>query len=141
MLVPYFAGERTPDLPDATATMRGMSLSSATRPNVARASIEGMLCGLADGLAAITTLGVAAERILLIGGAAQNRAVQHIAAQVFPIPVTVPEPGEYVAAGAARQAGWAITGDLPPWSTPTASRYDVDYRPHIRAGYRAATMA
>ncbi len=50
VLQPYFEGERTPNLPDATATLFGMTLASTTRANLARAAIEGMLCGLADGL-------------------------------------------------------------------------------------------
>ena len=54
-----------------------------------------------------------AERMLLIGGAAQNPAVRAIAAQVFDVPVVVPEPGEYVADGAARQAAWVLTGAAP----------------------------
>ena len=75
VLQPYFEGERTPNLPDATASLFGMTLASTTRPNLARAAIEGMLCGLADGLDAIRAQGVEAHRILLIGGAAQNEAV------------------------------------------------------------------
>ena len=110
VLVPWFEGERTPNRPDATASLTGMTLASTTRPNLARAAIEGMLCGLADGLDAVRAQGVAAARILLIGGAAQNPAVQAIAAQVFDVPVVVPEAGEYVAAGAAVQAAWALTG-------------------------------
>ena len=120
VLQPYFEGERTPNLPDATATLFGMTLSSTTRPNLARAAIEGMLSALAAGLGAVTDLGVEANRVLLIGGAAQNPAVQQIAAQVFGLPIDVPLPGEYVAAGAARQAGWALTGELPAWSTEIA---------------------
>ena len=50
VLVPYFEGERTPNLPDATASLSGMTLASTTRENLARAAVEGMLCGLADGL-------------------------------------------------------------------------------------------
>jgi len=121
VLQPYFEGERTPNLPDATATLFGLTLASTTRPNLARAAIEGMLSALADGLGAVTDLGVEATRVLLIGGAAQNLAVQQIAAQVFGLPVDVPRPGEYVAAGAARQAGWALTGELPAWSTEIAA--------------------
>ena len=104
VLQPYFAGERTPNLPEATASVFGMTLASTTRPNLARAAIEGMLCGLADGLDAVTAQGVAVSRILLIGGAAQNPAVRAIAAQVFAAPVVVPTPGEYVADGGAAQA-------------------------------------
>ena len=59
VLVPYFEGERTPNLPSATATLAGLTLASTTRPNLARAAIEGMLCGLAAGLDAIRALGVA----------------------------------------------------------------------------------
>ena len=58
VLQPYFEGERTPNLPDATATLFGMTLASTTRENLARAAIEGMLCGLADGLDAVRGVGV-----------------------------------------------------------------------------------
>jgi xylulokinase len=125
VLQPYFEGERTPNRPDATASLFGMTLASTSRENLARASVEGMLCGLADGLAALRSRGVVARRILLIGGAAQNPAVSYIASEVFDVPVSVPEPGEYVAAGAARQAGWALTGELPAWSTAIAIEHPV----------------
>ncbi|MGD4944109.1 FGGY-family carbohydrate kinase, partial [Xanthomonas citri pv. citri] len=134
---PYFEGERTPNRPDATATFFGMTLASTTRENVARAAIEGMLCALTDGLDAVTRLGVSAERILLIGGAAQNPAVQQIAARVFQVPIDGPEPGEYVAAGAARQAGWALTGELPAWSTPVQTHFESDFDAEVIAHYRA----
>ncbi|HXH35598.1 MAG TPA: FGGY family carbohydrate kinase [Plantibacter sp.] len=116
VLQPYFEGERTPNLPDATATLFGMTLESTTRVGLARAAIEGLLCGLADGLDAVLSQGVVAERILLIGGAAQNPAVQTIARDVFAVPVVVPAPGEYVADGGAVQAAWALTGERPNWA-------------------------
>jgi len=137
VLQPYFEGERTPNLPDATATLFGLTLAGTTRPNLARAAIEGMLSALADGLGAVTALGVEARRILLIGGAAQNSAVQQIAAQVFGLPVDVPLPGEYVAAGAARQAGWALTGALPAWSTEIATSLPAATEPVIAEQYAA----
>ena len=137
VLQPYFEGERTPNLPDATATLFGMTLASTTRANLARAAIEGMLAALADGLAALTAQGVEAKRILLIGGAAQNPAVQAIAAEVFGLPVDVPEPGEYVAAGAARQAAWALTGVAPDWSTPIAANLTPAPQPVITEQYAA----
>lgn len=137
VLQPYFEGERTPNLPDATATLFGMTIDSTTRQNLARAAIEGMLSALADGLAALQRNGVVAERILLVGGAAQNAAVQAIAAQVFEVPVVIPTPGEYVAAGAARQAAWALTQTLPDWELDLAGSPDVDYRPIILEQYRA----
>jgi xylulokinase len=137
VLQPYFEGERTPNLPDATATLFGMTLAATTRENLARAAIEGMLSGLADGLDAVRAHGVSAERILLVGGAAQNAAVAAIAAQVFDAPVVVPEPGEYVAAGAAVQAAWALTGERPAWPVSLAAEPAQDTRPLIRAQYSA----
>ncbi|MET0590812.1 MAG: xylulokinase [Naasia sp.] len=137
-LVPYFEGERTPNLPDATATLSGMTLASATRPNLARAAVEGLLGGLAAGLDAVRAAGVREERILLIGGASQNAAVRRIAAQVFDAPVEVPAPGEYVASGAAVQAGWALTGSRPEWTVETLDRPAADFHPEIREGYSRA---
>ena len=136
VLQPYFEGERTPNLPDATATLFGMTLANTTRPCLARAAIEGLLCGLADGLDAMRDRGVGVDRILLIGGAAQNEAVSTIAAQVFDVPVVIPDPGQYVALGAAVQAEWCLTGAMP---APPAHAEVVrsETRPEIREGYRA----
>jgi xylulokinase len=137
VLVPYFVGERTPNRPDATASLLGMTPGTTDRAHLARAAVEGMLCALADGLAAVERTGVTVERLLLIGGAAQNEAVRVVAAQVFGREVLVPEPGEYVAAGAARQAAWVVTGDLPGWSIPTTS-IPADPHPEVLERYRAA---
>ncbi|MBI5160823.1 MAG: xylulokinase [Micrococcales bacterium] len=135
VLLPYFAGERTPNLPDATASLLGLTLTSTTRENLARAAVEGMLCGLADGLDAVLAQGVPVRRLLVIGGAAQSPAVQRIAAQVFEVPVEVPEPAEYVAGGAAAQAAWALTGERPAWPLATAARPDDATEPVIRQQY------
>ncbi|ABK03810.1 xylulokinase [Arthrobacter sp. FB24] len=116
-LVPYFEGERTPNLPHATGSLHGATLASYTRANLARAAVEGVVCSLADGLAALQAQGVTAARIILVGGGAQSAAVQQIAASVFDLPVVVPEPGEYVADGAARQAAAVLTGRWPEWDS------------------------
>ncbi|PJJ71077.1 xylulokinase [Diaminobutyricimonas aerilata] len=141
VLQPYFEGERTPNLPDATATLFGMTLASTTRENLARAAIEGLLCGLADGLDAVRGQGVVAQRILLVGGAAQNEAVARIAAQVFDVPVVVPEPAEYVALGAAAQAAWALSGSRPEWHVQVSAEPAPDHRPVIREQYAAHRAA
>ncbi|WP_040167524.1 xylulokinase [Microbacterium gorillae] len=140
VLVPWFEGERTPDLPDAQASLSGLTLANTTRANLARAAIEGVLCGLANGLEAIRTLGVAPERILLIGGAAANPAVSGIAAQVFDRDVVVPAPAEYVALGAARQAASVLAGAWVEWPVDTKRTIAAATVPDIRAQYdRAAT--
>ena len=114
VLVPYLEGERTPNRPDSAGALHGLTLANSTPAHLARAAVEGMLCGLADGLDALTTLGVPVERILLIGGGARSEAVRALAPAVFGKPVTVPPAGEYVADGAARQAAWALSGAAEP---------------------------
>jgi len=141
VLQPYFEGERTPNLPDATATLFGMTLATTTRTGLARAAIEGLLCGLADGLDAVRAAGVDARRILLIGGAAQNPAVAAIAAQVFDVPVVVPDPGEYVALGAAVQAAWVLDGARPSWPIAITAEPAPDPHPEIRTAYAANAAA
>lgn len=135
VLVPYFEGERTPNLPHARASLHGLTLASSTRANIARAACEGMLSGLGAGLDAVRAVGVAARRLLLIGGAAQSRAVQAVAAQVFDAPVVVPAAGEYVAAGAAAQAAWVLSGERPCWPLQLVAEPPPDHRPEIRQRY------
>lgn len=138
VLVPYFEGERTPNLPDATATLSGLTLANTTRANLARAAVEGMLGGLGAGLDAVRAQGARVDRVLLIGGAAASPAVQAIAAQVFDAPVEVPSPGEYVADGAARQAATVLTGEPPAWPVELSAAPSPDLRPLIGEQYAAA---
>jgi xylulokinase len=138
VLLPYFEGERTPNLPDATATLSGLTLASTTRENFARAAIEGMLCGLADGLDAIARHGLHPRRLLLVGGAARSRAVPAIASAVLGLPVVVPEPGEYVARGAARQAAGVLLGASPEWPLSVHASVEHPSQPDVRAAYAAA---
>jgi len=118
VLVPYLQGERTPDRPDATGSLLGLTLSGTTPENLARAAVEGLWCGLADGLDALRAQGAVVRRVLLVGGAAAAPAVREIGARVLGVPVDVPPAEEYVALGAARQAAWVLCpgGDPPAWS-------------------------
>lgn len=138
VLIPYFEGERTPNLPDAKASINGLSLKNNTRSNLARAAIEGMLCGLADGLAALLDAGVAAKRIILVGGAAGNKAVQEIAAEVFGLDILIPRPGEYVAHGAAAQAASLVLGQTANWPLDGLITVPGKNAPIALQQYRAA---
>lgn len=137
-LVPYFEGERTPNLPDATGSLHGMTLANFIPENLARAAVEGIACSLADGLAALEALGIEARRVILVGGGARSEALQHAVSAVFGLPVTVPNPGEYVADGAARQAAAVLAGDWPQWADAGGSVVKAPPAPHILARYRAA---
>ncbi|MDQ4490058.1 FGGY-family carbohydrate kinase [Sinomonas sp. ASV486] len=137
-LVPYFEGERTPNLPDATGSLHGLTLHNYTRANLARAAVEGIVCSLADGLTALAAAGVMAERIILVGGGARSAAVQQAAAAIFGMPVHVPEPGEYVADGAARQAASLLLGRLPDWEAAGTATVTAPAAPGVLERYRAA---
>ena len=141
VLLPYFAGERTPDLPTATGRLVGLRVGALTPATLARAAVEGVLCGLADGLDAIRDQSVPIERVLLVGGGARSRAMQELAPTVFGVPVDVPEPAEYVALGAARQAAWVLSGaDEPPtWGSRPSRRIEAAEVPAVRAAYGAGS--
>ncbi len=127
-LLPYLTGERTPDLPEATGTLHGLTPVNMRPEHMARAAVEGMLCNLADALDRLRALDVEPRRVLLIGGAAASPLVATVARDIFGLAVTVPEPREYVALGAARQAAWALaaTADPPAWPPPPAREISAD---------------
>jgi len=57
------------------------------------------------------------------------------------VPVVVPEPGEYVADGAARQAAWVLAGgpNPPVWQLGGAPvELAGENQPGVRAQYAAA---
>ena len=136
-LLPYFEGERTPDRPNATGTLTGLSLSNSNPENVARAMIEGMLCGLVDAVSQLEAEGVEVGRILLIGGAAKNPAIAPIASSLFGKPVYLPQDGEYVADGAAKQIAWALHGSQPQWSAASMECVENKHAPAVMERYLA----
>ncbi|AKA03777.1 sugar kinase [Streptomyces noursei ZPM] len=107
VMLPYLEGERTPHLPHTAGSLHGMRRESMKPEHVARAAVEGMLCGLADALDVLRGRGVAVRRVFLLGAAAELGAVQAAAPGLFGAQVVVPQPAEYAALGAARQAAWA----------------------------------
>ena len=121
-LLPYLDGERTPQRPDAAGSLHGLT-TATTRADLARAHVEGLLFSLADAVDALAEVsGSRPQRLLLIGGAARNPAVLALAPLVFDAPVVLPDPAEYVALGAARQAAWALAGSEhpPEWPVRTS---------------------
>ncbi|MGV9712000.1 xylulokinase [Gordonia sp. NPDC003424] len=138
VMVPYFAGERSPNLPDATGSLVGITGRNWTPPNVARAAVEGLLCSLVYCRELIERQGIVVDRVLMVGGGARSEAVAATAPGLFGRSVVIPEPGEYVAIGAARQAAWALTGELPVWPIATESREVGDHTPEVYDRYRTA---
>ena len=100
VLVPHFDGERTPNRPDATGTLRGLR-PDVSPALVARATVEGVICNL---LAGADALGSTFDgRVFLVGGAAKSPAFAQVVADLVGQPVWV-VTDELVATGAAAQA-------------------------------------
>jgi xylulokinase len=139
-LVPYFEGERSPNLPSSAGALHGMTTRNMVSANVARAAVEGLLCSMAYCLEKIAAHGVAVKRIILVGGGARSEAVRRIAPAVLGAPVHVPTPAEYVALGAARQAAWVLSqqDSAPPWSFGVTATYTAEPTPRVIEQYQAA---
>ncbi len=122
-LLPWFDGERTPDRPDATGVLSGLR-PDVSRAQLARAAVEGVLCGLLDGVDALeTAVGPAAGRRVLTGGGARSAAYRQVLADLSGQSWTAVADEEFVARGAALQAaaianGAPVTAQLDTWPTP-----------------------
>jgi xylulokinase len=120
--------------------LRGITTRNATRENVARAAVEALLASLADAADRINgEEGQPPQRVLLIGGGARSDAVRRLAPGIFFSKVLVPEPEEYVALGAARQAAWALAGtpEPPEWPARSTASYTGPAQPEIRERHAA----
>ncbi|MFI8851850.1 FGGY family carbohydrate kinase [Streptomyces sp. 891-h] len=121
VLLPYLEGEQTPQLPHTAGSLHGLRRESMKPEFLARAAVEGMLCGLADALDVLRGRGVSVRRVFLLGQAAGLAAVRDAAPALLDAQIVVPEPADYAAIGAARQAAWALSGSGLPPQWPTAA--------------------
>ncbi|BBZ28463.1 xylulokinase [Mycolicibacterium madagascariense] len=140
VLVPYFDGERSPNLPDAAGALHGVTTRNLVPANVARAAVEGLLASIQFCIGAISRQGVDVERVIMVGGGARSEAVRRIAPAILGMPVHVPAPGEYVARGAARQAAWVLSGSdaPPPWEVDVTASFTAEPTPAVLERYSAA---
>jgi xylulokinase len=105
-LLPYFTGERTPNLPRATGVYFGLNHATLSKSHLARAAMEGTTLGMNYGLRRLKALGVVPREIRLTGGGARSALWRRIAADVFGVPVVAMAQDESAALGAALQAAW-----------------------------------
>ena len=108
-ILPYFDGERTPNLPKAAGLLAGLR-SDVSREQVARAAVEGVVCGLLDALDALAAR-TPLEAVWLVGGGARSAAFRHVVAELCDLPVSLADAEEAVATGACVQAA-AATLDI-----------------------------
>jgi len=104
VILPFFNGERVPNLPEGRASVNGATASNFSAGNLARAAMEAAIFGMRIGLDSFRSLGFAAKEIRLIGGGARSALWRSMAANVMRLPVLVPVGDEAAAMGAAIQA-------------------------------------
>jgi xylulokinase len=141
-LVPYFDGERTPNRPYASGTLLGLR-SSTTTTQIARAAVEGVVCGILDGLDALQVAGPLEGRLLLVGGGARLAAFGRVLADLAQRPVTVPSDDEPAAVGACVQAAAVLLGRPPgevasAWDLGQGQVIDPTLDPSTAEAVRAA---
>lgn len=106
ILLPYFEGERTPNVPDGTGVFFGLNSRTFNVEHFARAAMEGATLGMNYGLNRMRELGINPKQIRLTGGGSKNRAWRQIAADIFNTEVICLKIDEGAAYGAALQAIW-----------------------------------
>ncbi|MGR9148163.1 xylulokinase [Rhizobium leguminosarum] len=148
VLVPYLDGERTPDLPNATGVLAGIR-SDIEPGQIARAAVEGVICGLLEGGDLLAAEGLETDgRLIVTGGASRSRAYRQILADLTGKQIWTCNLPEAAAAGAAVQAAAAVGGrhtsqvaeQWEPRYEVVAEPRDVDVgrMEEVRGAYRAA---
>jgi xylulokinase len=108
--LPFFSGERSPNLPDGKACILGLDTTNYDQNNLLRSAMESAIYGLRAGLDAFRAKGCQVEQLRLTGGGAGSASWRQMVADVFALPVTVQVTDEGAALGAALQALWAHDG-------------------------------
>ena len=107
-MLPYFDGERTPNLPKSTGLLAGIR-SDVSREQLARAAVEGVVCGLLDALDALAAQ-TPLTAVRLVGGGARSAAYRQVVAELCDFPVSLADADEAVATGACVQAAAVALG-------------------------------
>jgi xylulokinase len=124
--VPFFNGERTPNLPNAKGCVIGLDSKNTRSENLLRSAVEGATFALRFGIDELSQLGVAAEQIVLTGGGANSDSWRQIVADICNTPVSVLKNSEGAAFGAALQAGGILEGDRTGFSAMVKEHMDID---------------
>jgi xylulokinase len=107
VLLPYFEGERTPNVPAGTGVWFGVNKKTFEPGHFARAAMEGVTLGMNYGLHRLAELGVKPTQIRATGGGAKSKVWRQIMADIFDTEVVTLKVSEGAAYGAALQALWA----------------------------------
>jgi xylulokinase len=106
VFLPFFDGERTPDLPRSSGTLVGVR-HDTTPQQILMAAYEGAALSLLDAIEAIDSESDGidpAAPLILIGGGARGATWREVFGRLSGRPLLVPNADELVALGAAVQA-------------------------------------
>ena len=131
LLLPYFGGERTPNLPRATGQILGLTGENVSGPQFVRAALDGVAAGIAYCVDALHRNGVTADRATLVGGGSSSPVWQQAIADATGLPIAVRSGSEHAALGMAAQAAAIATGrtteDLSrAWRPPVVAQITPD---------------
>jgi xylulokinase len=102
LLIPWYVGERTPDIPLASPIYFGFKLNDFNKKILCRAVLEGHILNLYQGF---KRMPVKTKQIRLTGGLSKSDAWRQAIADIFEAE-TIPVLGEGAALGAALHAAW-----------------------------------
>jgi xylulokinase len=106
--LPFFNGERTPNLPNGKGCIVGMDMTNTKKENIFRSSLESAIYGMRLGLDSFRNLGFEVKEVRLIGGGAKSDLWRQIASDILNLPVVVPVKEEAAALGGSIQALWSL---------------------------------
>ena len=107
-VLPFFNGERTPNLPNGRASVNGITAGNFNKQNIARAALESAIFGMKIGMEGFISLGFKPKEIRLTGGGSKSPIWQNIAANVLNYPLRILDGSEAAAMGGAIQALWCL---------------------------------
>lgn len=115
VVLPFFDGERTPNLPNAAASIIG--LRHTTQPDeILLGAYQGAVLSLLDALDVIDrrSSGIAPDApLVLVGGGSKGSAWRSVVQAMSGRAIQIPEAQELVALGAAAQAAALLSGEAP----------------------------
>ncbi|GAB3596430.1 FGGY-family carbohydrate kinase [Microbacterium tumbae] len=111
LMLPYFAGERTPiQDPDARGVVAGLTLEHG-RGDLYRAALEATALGVRHNVETMRAAGADIRRIVAVGGGTQGRLWLQIVSDVTGLVQEVPETTIGASYGAAFLAASAVAGE------------------------------
>lgn len=143
LLLPYFAGERTPiQDPDARGVIAGLTLQH-TRGDIYRAALEGTAFAVRHNIETMRAAGADIRRVVAVGGGTQGDLWTQVISDVTGLEQVIPTHTIGASLGAAILAANAVGVDTGSWNPPArtvapdpaaAAHYDRLY-PRYRALY------